>query len=361
MALTGIEAAKKTTAANKVMPRTLNKDGGIQMVSIGDWISGFFPGELWYMYEYTHDESWKIQAEKFTEKLESLQFFTGDHDIGFRMYCSYGNGYRLTGNEKYKEILLQSAKSLVKRYNPQTGLIRSWDSNKDKWQYPVIIDNMMNLELLFWASKVSGDPSYYNVAVSHADKTIENHFRENGSSYHVVDYDTITGKVRSKCTAQGYADESAWARGQAWGAYGYTLCYRETKNPDYLKKAEEIISFIFSNPHLPKDLIPYWDYDAPGIPDEPHDVSAATITASALYELALYNPNKAKQYRKWADTILESLSKNYRATAGGDGGFILLHSTGHKLANSEVDVPIVYADYYYLEALLRKQQLSGKR
>jgi hypothetical protein len=353
-ALTDIEKIKATLPPNKISPRTLNADGSIQMVSIGDWTCGFFPGELWYMYEYTKDDLWKVQAEKFTDNLEKVQFYKGDHDIGFRITCSYGNGLRLTGNEKYIGIMLQSAKSLMKRYNPQIGLIRSWDFNKDRWQYPVIIDNMMNLELLFWASQVSGDSTFYKAAVSHADKTLANHFRANNSSYHVVDYDTITGNARIKCTHQGYADESAWARGQAWGAYGFTVCYRETKNPAYLKKAEDIVAFIFGNPNLPEDLIPYWDYDAPSIPNEPRDVSAATVTASALYELSTYLPDKAAQYKKWADTILENLSKSYLASAGKDGGFLLSHSTGHKLADSEVDVPIVYADYYFLEALLRK-------
>jgi hypothetical protein len=363
-ALTDIETFKLTDnsedGSRKVSPRTIQADGQIDMTPAESWTSGFFPGELWYMYEHTKDAFWKTQAEKFTENLVSGQFNTRDHDTGFRMYCSYGNGYRLTGNEKYKDVLLQSAKSLMTRYNPKIGLIRSWDFNKENWQYPVIIDNMMNLELLFWASKTSGDSSFYKAAVCHADKTLENHFRDNFSSYHVVNYDTITGNVISRCTHQGYTDESAWARGQAWGAYGFTICYRETKNPAYLKRAEEIIAFIFNNPHLPADMIPYWDYDAPNIPNEPRDASAATIVASALYELLQYNKEKAEQYKKWADTILENLNKNYLAQANGDGGFILLHSTGHKLANSEVDVPIVYADYYYLEALLRKQRLSGK-
>jgi rhamnogalacturonyl hydrolase YesR len=354
-ALASIEKIKGTDS-QKNSPRTLRADGTVQLTGIYDWTCGFFPGELWYMYEYTQDEFWKTNAKKFTENLEAAQFNTHDHDIGFRMYCSYGNAYRLTGNEKYREILLQSAKSLIKRYHPNVGLIRSWDFNKEVWQYPVIIDNMMNLELLFWASRETGDSCYYRIAVNHAQKTLENHFRENSSSYHVVDYDTVTGKALQKHTHQGYAHESAWARGQAWGAYGFTMCYRETKNPAFLQKAGQIIDFLFNHPHLPDDLIPYWDYDAPGIPDEPRDVSASTITASALYELSLYNPGKAEQYKKWADTILENLSKNYRASVGEDGGFLLLHSVGYKLANSEVNVPLVYADYYFLEALLRKQK-----
>jgi hypothetical protein len=357
VALDSIDSTIDPNNPNRLFPRTNESDGRLTLTNYQEWTSGFFPGELWYMYEYTGDEFWKTTAEKYTGYMENGQYYAGNHDVGFRMYCSYGNGYRLTGDEKYKEILLQSAKSLLTRYRPQVGLIKSWNSNK-VWQYPVIIDNMMNLELLFWASKISGDPVYHDVAVSHAKKTLENHFRENNISYHVFDYDTITGIAVQKQTAQGYAHESAWARGQAWGMYGFTVCYRETKDPAYLKKAKEIAAFIFSNPHLPADLIPYWDYDAPEIPNEPRDVSAATVTASALYELCLYDSENAVQYKKWADIILENLGKNYRAKLGHDNGFLLLHSTGSKPGKVEVDVPLVYADYYYLEALLRKQKIE---
>jgi len=352
--LNEIEKADTAFNSGKVFPITLKSDNSLVLAVARDWRSGFFPGELWYMYEYTQDDFWKNQAEKYTTYLEKEQFNTSDHDIGFRMFCSYGNAYRLTGNERYKEILMQSAKSAIKRYKPETGLIRSWDWNDKVWQYPVIIDNMMNLELLFWASKTSGDPVYRDIAVSHAEKTLKNHFREDNSSYHVVDYDTITGESRNKHTHQGYAHASAWSRGQAWGLYGFTVCYRETQNSIFLKKAEEIATFIFNHSHLPKDLIPYWDYNAPEIPNEPRDVSAAAITASALYELSSYHSEKAGQYKVWADIILENLSKNYTVKPGEGHGFLLLHSVGSKPGKSEVDVPLVYADYYFLEALLRK-------
>jgi uncharacterized protein YyaL (SSP411 family) len=217
---------------------------------------------------------------------------------------------------------------------------------------------MMNLELLFWAFKETNDSTFYQVATSHADMTSKNHFRPNYSSYHVIDYDTISGEVRKRNTHQGYADESAWARGQAWGLYGFTMCYRETGKVAYLEQAKHIASFIFSNPNLPEDLIPYWDYNAPGIPNEPRDASAASCTASALYELSMYDKENATQYKAWADTIIKNLSNHYRAKEGGDSGFLLLHSTGSKPGNSEVDKPLVYADYYYLEALLRKHKLE---
>ncbi|NDV64752.1 glycoside hydrolase family 88 protein [Bacteroides sp. 224] len=356
--LTAEEAKKEKKGSPLVAPRTLDKDGNIKLVASRDWTSGFFPGELWYMYEYTKDQKWADAARKFTDPLEREKTNGRTHDMGFKVYCSFGNGYRLTQDENYKNILLESAYTLTTRYKEHIGAIRSWDHSTDKWQYPVIIDNMMNLELLFWAFNESKDSLFYNIAVNHAKTTMKNHFRDDYSSYHVIDYDTITGEVVHKHTHQGYAHESAWSRGQAWGVYGYTMCYRETQLPEFLEQAKHIANYIFSHPNLPEDLIPYWDYDAPEIPNEPRDVSAATVTASALYELSLYDKANAAKYVKWADTILENLSKHYLAGEGKDGGFLLLHSTGSKPGKFEVDAPISYADYYFLEALLRKQKLE---
>ena len=336
------------------LPRSIQRG----MVSPADWTSGFFPGTLWYVYEYTGKEEWKERAERATALLESEQFNAFDHDVGFKMYCSYGNGYRLTQDERYKEILLQSARTLATRFKPAAGIIRSWDHNKDKWQCPVIIDNMMNLELLFWATRESGDSTYYNIAVNHARTTLKNHFRPDYSCYHVIDYDTITGNVLKKNTHQGLSHESAWSRGQAWALYGYTMCYRETKLPEFLQQAQKVEEYLFNHPHMPADLVPYWDFDAPNIPNEPRDASAASVIASALYELSLYDTENAEKYQKQADKILENLAKNYRSDMGQNNGFLLLHSTGTKPTNIEVDVPIVYADYYFIEALMRKDKLE---
>ncbi|HEV2831643.1 MAG TPA: glycoside hydrolase family 88 protein [Hanamia sp.] len=346
------EITKADAKPGQFSPRTL-EDNHLILVSSKDWTSGFFPGVLWYLYQYTADEKWLSSAQDFSGKLEKEQFNTGTHDLGFIMYNSYGNGYRLTNNEAYKNIIIQSAKSLATRYNPTTGVIRSWDHNRDKWQYPVIIDNMMNLELLFEATKLSGDSSFYNIAVSHANTTLKNHFRPDFSSYHVVDYNAEDGSVIAKNTHQGYSDASAWARGQAWALYGYTLCYRATKNVAYLKQAEGIAGFILKN--LPADKVPFWDYDDPKIPEVPRDASAAAITASALLELRLFSLNK-KQYTKAAKKMLSSLAKKYSSKPGGNKGFILGHSTGNLPKDSEIDVPLNYADYYYLEALLRYQK-----
>lgn len=338
-------------------PRNIQPDGSLRLVRARDWCSGFFPGELWYMYEYTKDNFWKEKAKFQTELLESLKSYKGTHDLGFMLYCSYGNGYRLDPSDKYKQVLLEGANSLISRFNPVVGCIRSWDHNGDKWLYPVIIDNMMNLEYLFWATKVLGDSTYYKIAVTHADNTMRNHFRKDFSSYHVIDYDTISGSVRNKHTHQGYTHESAWARGQAWGLYGYTMCYRETGDKKYLEQAEHIVSFIFNHPNMPSDLIPYWDYNDPEIPASPRDVSAAAIAASALYELSIFS-EKGNLYKEYADIILKNLTESYMVPLNQMHGFLLQSSTGHKPGGTEIEVPIVYADYYFLEVLIRKKNLQ---
>ncbi len=336
-------------------PRNTAPDGKLRAIPSNDWTSGFYSGNLWYMYDYTKDKKWEEAARKWTAGLEKEKFNTRTHDLGFMLYCSFGNGYRLTNDPAYKEILIQGAKSLSTRFNAKTGTIKSWDHGK--WQFPVIIDNMMNLELLFWATKVTGDSSFYKVAVTHANTTMKNHFRADNSSYHVVDYDTITGKVLARVTHQGYADESAWARGQAWGLYGYTAAYRETKDQKYLALAVRIADFFLNHPNLPKDKVPYWDFNAPNIPNEERDASAAAIAASGMLELSGYVKN-GEQFRKAAEDILISLSSDaYLAKAGTNNNFVLMHSVGHKPAKSEIDTPLVYGDYYYIEGLLRYDRM----
>ena len=346
--------AAKEGKADMVSPRTI-ENGKLKLVAARDWTSGFFPGQLWFLYQYSGKKEWLNEAKAYTANIEKEQFNGGTHDMGFKVYCSFGTGYRITKDPAYKAVIIQSAKTLSTRFNPIIGCIRSWDHHKEVWGFPVIIDNMMNLELLFEATKLTGDSSFYKIAVSHANTTMKNHFRADYSSYHVVDYDTVTGKVVKKNTHQGYSDASAWARGQAWALYGYTMCYRYTKNPAYLQQAEQVAAFILKHPHMPKDLVPYYDFDAPGIPNEPRDASAAAVIASGLYELSGYS-KQAKYYRATADKIIASLTNSYRSPIGENKGFILLHSTGSKPSNSEVDVPINYADYYYLEALLRSKK-----
>jgi unsaturated chondroitin disaccharide hydrolase len=341
-------------------PRTAENDV-LRQVGSRDWTGGFYPGCLWFLYEYTGDEKFLEAARHFTMNLEKEQFNDGTHDLGFMMYCSFGNGYRLAKVEGYKEVIIQSARTLCTRFNPNVGCIKSWDHNQDKWQYPVIIDNMMNLELLFWVAKETDDTGMYNIALSHAETTMKNHYRADHSSWHVVDYDTITGEVLHRHTHQGYAHESAWARGQSWGFYGFTMVYRETGEKKFLDHAKGIADFLLNHENLPEDMVPYWDYDAPNIPDEPRDASAAAIMCSGLYELSTYLGDEGEQYKGAADKILRSLSSDkYRAKIGENNNFILMHSVGHLPNNSEIDVPIIYADYYFIEACLRKLELESK-
>lgn len=346
--------AEQTDFPKKVA-RSYSEDEGYKQASFKDWTSGFPAGSMWLMYEFSGDEKWKEFAVKNTEKLDGFQFRTNTHDLGFIGFCSYGNGYRLTGNEKYKKVILQASETLIKRFDKNIGCIRSWDWGD--WQYPVIIDNMMNLEMLFWASKETGDPKFATIAISHADVTMKNHFRDNMSSWHVVSYDTTNYEVDVKQTHQGLNDDSAWGRGQAWGLYGYTVMFRETGDEKYLEQASNIADFILSN--LPEDKVSYWDFNDPKIPDALRDVSAASITASALFELGTYEVKHKADYLKTANEILASLnSEKYRAKFGTNGGFLLLHSVGNMPRNSEIDVPINYADYYYLEALKRQGKIK---
>jgi unsaturated chondroitin disaccharide hydrolase len=340
-------------------PRTIDKNGNVVLVNSRDWTSGFFPGCLWEIYEYTKDDKWKSEAQFYTKNIEREQFNNTTHDLGFMLYCSFGNGYRLTGDDHYKDVLLQSAKTLITRFNPVVGCIKSWESN-DRWEYPVIIDNMMNLEILFWATKETSDSTFLKIAVAHANTTMKNHFREDFSTWHVLSYDSTTGQVLKRNTAQGYSDESCWARGESWGLYGFTMCYRETKDPRYLEWAEGMAKYILTNKNLPEDMIPYWDYNAPNIPDEVRDVSAAAIMASALYELNFFVKNSEIDYKMAADRILNSLSSQKYLNEKGNNDFILKHATGNKPANSEIDVPIIYADYYFLEANLRKLNIETR-
>lgn len=341
-----------------LFPRSTKSDGSLNAVPSRDWTSGFYPGSLWYMYDYTKEKSWADSAAVWTAGLESVKFNTHTHDLGFVLYCSFGNGLRLTNNPSYPPIVLQGAQTLIRRFDPEIGSIRSWDFKP--WQFPVIIDNMMNLELLFWATRYSGDSTFYNIAVTHANTTMKNHYRVDNSSYHVVDYDTITNQVSAKKTHQGAADESAWARGQAWGLYGFTVMYRETGDKKYLEQAEKIAGFYLNHPNMPKDKVPYWDFNAPDIPNAPRDASAAAIAASGLLELSEYSAHK-ETYFNAAKEILSSLSSAaYLAEPGTNNNFILMHSTGHKPNGSEIDTPISYADYYFLEALLRYRFLKGK-
>lgn len=357
-------------------PRTV-RNNQLYTTRLNDWTEGFFPGVLWYIYEFNKDEQWKQKALKWTLPMEKLKTLTSHHDIGFLMYCSYGNAYRLTKNPEYLDILIESANSLCTRFSDVTGQIKSWNYRESwdglhKWYYPVIVDNLMNLELLYFATEVTGDRKYADIANKHAEITAKNQFRPDYSSYHVVNYDPKTGDVLFRGTCQGYADNSTWARGQAWAIYGYTMAYRFTKRKDFLDLAVKLADFWINHPNLPTDKIPYWDFDAlqdgykaaewslvRPMPDyNPRDASAAAITCSALFELSGYVKN-GRKYQQFAEETLQSLvTPDYLAKPGSNWNFMLKHSVGSLPHGAEIDVPLVYADYYLLEALHRYRAIN---
>ncbi|OCX52245.1 glucuronyl hydrolase [Mucilaginibacter sp. PPCGB 2223] len=344
------------------LPRSI--DGGKttwRCTDYADWCSGFWPGILWNLYASTGKSAWKMAAEKYTAQLKPLVNHSGfDHDLGFMIFNSFGRGYQLTKRTTYHQLLLAAADSLATLYNPKIGTILSWPKMVQKmgWPHNTIIDNMMNLELLFWASKHGGDKKLYDIAVKHAQTTLHNHFRSDYSAYHVVVYDTISGKRIKGVTHQGYDDNSMWARGQAWAIYGFTMCYRESKDPAFLTFAQKVADVYLDR--LPEDLIPFWDFNDPAIPHAAKDASAACITASALLELYGYvkDRRKARQYKSKAIKMLSQLSTS-KYQSGDTNPAFLLHSTGNHPAGTEIDASIIYADYYYLEALMRVKKLQA--
>lgn len=344
---------------DSLFPRSIKPDSTLWTNTSGWWTSGFFPGSLWYLYEFSGNDKIKDIALKRTKAVENEKNNYWDHDIGFKIYCSFGNGLRITGDTSFKSVIVTAAKTLSLRFNQTVGCIRSWGAIDDTTDYLVIIDNMMNLELLFNATRFTGDSSFYRIALAHADNTLKNHYREDNSCFHVLSYDQKTGDVIKKRTAQGYSDSSAWARGQAWGLYGFTMAYSETGLTRYLDQANKIAQFLLNHKNLPEDKIPYWDFDAPNIPNAFRDVSAAAIIASALIELSGFSEEPEKKfYLEHAEKMIESMSsEQYRAKPGENKNFLLKHGVGNIPSNSEIDVPLSYADFYYIEAMMRYKAL----
>lgn len=350
-----LDSAAVSNPGVAIYPRSINKEGALWTSNYKWWCSGFYPGSMWYVYEYTGDEKIKKLALKYQAGLEPLRFRKDDHDIGFQLMCSYGNCLRLTEDQTCVPVLIDGANSLASRFDPEVGCTRSWSFGK--WSFPVIVDNMMNMELLLKAAELGGSDSLKNVALAHARTTMKNHFRDDKSCFHLVDYNPETGEVVGKQTVQGLADDSAWARGQAWGLYGFTMVYRFCKEQDILDHAIAIAEYLL--PRLPEDGVPFWDYDSAEIPNDVRDASAAAIMASSLIELSQYvDAEKAERYLATAEKMLRTLaSEEYLCAEGEDYGFLLKHSTGNKNTDSEVDVPLTYADYYFLEALIRWSRL----
>nr|WP_294068467.1 glycoside hydrolase family 88 protein [Proteiniphilum sp. UBA1028] len=360
-----VDQVSKTLALTsdyECMPNNINSgENEWHFTRAGSWTSGFWPGILWYIYEYTGDEKWRAEADSFTHSIiPPATRKARSHDVGFLAYCSIGNGYRLTKSQEYKDALLRAADSVSVLYNPNVGTFLSWPNMVQRmdWPHNTIIDNMMNMELLFWAAKNGGGQYFYDIAYKHAETTMNNHFRPDGSCYHVIVYNDLTGEFIKGVTHQGYNDSSMWARGQAWAIYGFTMAYRETKDPRFLKTAQTAADIYLKR--LPEDMIPYWDFDAPNIPDEPKDASAAAIVASALLEMSMLTEGKERnKYRSAAEKILISLSSADYQSRNINTSF-LLHSTGNLPNGYEIDASIIYADYYYIEALIRLKKLEDK-
>ncbi len=339
-----------------VIPRSVRRDGHLHGTPSRSWTSGFYPGELWMLYEFSGDDRLKDAATRWTEFVEKEKYDTHTHDLGFKVYCSFGQGYKITQEEKYKSVIIKASETLIKRYNPTVGCIRSWDFNQEVWQFPVIIDNMMNLEMLFEATRLSGDSTYYDIAYKHALNTLQNHMRPDHSTYHVIDYDTLTGAVRNRHTHQGLHHESAWSRGQAWNLYGFAMAYRETGDAQFLEHAKAVADYFYEHPNMPSNGVPYWDFDAENIPNEPLDASAAAVATCGLLILCEVDPDCLPKVLPWVDNTLSALSQ--QNFASDKPPFLLDHSVGNIPDDSEVDVPIIYADYYYVEALMRRVALE---
>lgn len=328
-----------------------------------NWTWGFWPGIMWMDYAYTGDKNIEKQAENFTLPLAYLaKNEPYDHDLGFLVFLSTEKAYKATGEQKYKDMIIGTAHQLAKLYNPKVGTILSWpreavDAGRYK-PFNTIMDNMINLEMLFWAADNGGGSYLRDIAVNHANTTMKNQFRPDFTSYHVAIYDTLTGRFIKGVTNQGYSDSSVWARGQAWAVYGYTMCYRMTKDPQYLDFVQKVADAYLKR--LPKDYVPYWDFCDPAIPNAPRDASSAAIVASGLLELCTYlEGSKQAKYYSAALKMLKSLSsKKYQSRAQNTS--FLLHSTGNYPINSQIDCSLVYADYYYMEALLRLKALQDK-
>lgn len=352
------EGMLEKVAQDPKLPRTAKADGSVLTVQPEDWTSGFFPGCLWMVYEFNGEKKWKDRAMDYTRRLAPIRHFKEHHDVGFMLGCSYGSAMRFEEDPEIRKVLHDGADALATRFVPSLGLIRSWDSKP--YICPVIIDNMMNLELLTWAARNGGDPKLREIALSHADKTLKQHFRADETAYHVVDYDPKTGWIRAIYAHQGADNRTAWARGQAWGLYGFTMMFRETGKKEYLDKARSLAEVLMKHPNLPENKVPYWDFGAEPGEKTPRDASAAGVMASALVELSTLADDGGRFLDFARGQMTTLASPAFLAEPGANGGFLLAHSTGHLPGNSEIDVPLIYADYYFLEALLRYDAVMKK-
>ncbi len=358
VSLNHLEKSVKEVGDTTLFPTYGTKDLKWQLKTSDDWTSGFYPGCLWYGYEFSKDTRFEKWAREWTAPIEHEKYNPNTHDLGFRFMCSFGNGLRLgkgPAYKNYKDIILTAAKTLAKRYNPKVGCLSSnWDKLKIENSFPVVIDIMMNLELLFWASENGGPQYLTEYAINHATTTARDFIRGDGGTYHIVRYNKNTGEIINKGTLQGAGDETTWSRGQAWGIYGYVVTYRYTEDKKFLKTAEKLADYFIK--HLPEDHVSPWDFQSD---INYRDVSATSITTSALFEMINYikEDSLRNYYLSQAEAMLTSLCKPPYFTDGKNTSCILDHSVQYLPINSNVDVPAIFADYYFLEAIERYESL----
>ena len=346
-----------------MMPRNILADGrtwNLRKAKAEEWCSGFWPGILWMTYGYNHSEAVMKAAAGYTDAITPIiRQPVFDHDLGFITINSLLQGYEQTHDQRYRQLALEAADSLATLFDDKVGTMLSWPRHvKDYGGHNTIMDNMMNLELLYWAAENGGGQQLKELATRHAETTMKNHFRKDGSCYHVAVYDTLTGQFIKGVTHQGYSDQSMWSRGQAWAIYGYTMVYRYTRDTRFLVFAQKVADIYLKRLNqTSNDWVPRWDMDDPRS-DAPKDASAACVTASALLELCQYvDKEKGQYYREAAISMLRDISTDSYQSRNSNVSF-LMHSTGNLPAESEIDACIVYADYYYMEALIRLKTLQ---
>ncbi|WP_438350385.1 glycoside hydrolase family 88 protein [Paenibacillus sp. FA6] len=333
-------------------PHVAGADGKYDDMRIDWWTSGFWPGMLWLAYDMTGDETFKKSAWEWDDRLERkmLEINSFDHDVGFQFLPTAVFKYMLTGDQDGRRKGLAAANFLAGRFNVNGRYIRAWNGDKHGWS---IVDSAMNISLLFWAAEEVGDPRFSELAKLHADTIVDKFIREDGSVNHIVSFDPLTGEVIEVLGGQGEAPDSAWSRGAAWALYGMANTYRITKDNKYLKAAQRVAHFFIA--HLPADRIPLWDFRTQGSPEqEPRDTSAGAIAASGLLELAALLPeHEARQYKTVAVEMLYALSDHCGTWDNSQHEAILREGTGHKPAGQNVNVSLIYGDYYFAEAFAK--------
>lgn len=319
----------------------------------GGWVGGFWPGTLWMAWLHSGDDEFRTRARESAQKLAPRQDDTGTHDLGFLFYPSWVTAWRLTGDEAWRTGALRAADSLIQRYNPRGRFIRAWGAlNDQKNAGRVIIDTMMNLDLLAFATRQTGDSTYLDIAVEHT-KTAQRVFpRPDGSTPHVYDFDPDSGAPLGPNTVQGYSPASCWSRGQAWGLYGFTTMYRRTANPEFLATARRLADFAVAA--LTPDHVPVWDYRAPQQPHDIKDASAGAIMACGLLDLSAATGRLA--YREVALRLLTALSETCLTRKSTRAEAVVARCTRHRPAEDGIEVSLPYADYYLLEGILRVLQ-----